>query len=422
MLVKNPVRHRSVLTFLMAAMLTLPLVAQEGARDADLDARMRSFLAVDEELDRRVRAFLAEDASNLVQLAILLDTSGSMKGLVDQARCQFWNVVDELARASRDGQRARLEVAVYEYGNQRLPKSAGFVRQVLPFTDDLDRISRALFSLTLEGGEEYCGVAIRRALDELAWSTDPDAYRAVFIAGNEPFDQGPIGPAALRAPLESRGVTLNTVWCEWNKAKPGEANLWKTSALFGDGAYAAIDHNHHLPNRPTPFDAEFMALNDRMNETYLWYGKRGEQARRNMLEQDRNARKMSPAVFAARMSSKVGHLYHHVHADMVDAVTRRGMKMNRIGAEQMPERMRQMTTSQRMRLVEEMAARRETVRREMTSLVARRHAWLKAQGHADATGPMTFGDAFLAAVRDQARRRGFTFSGDMAATVGMKAR
>jgi hypothetical protein len=75
-----------------------------------------------------------------VQLALLLDTSNSMDGLIDQARSQLWTVVNEFAAARKGGQSVVLEVALYEYGNTRLSPQQGYVRQVLPFTTDLDRL------------------------------------------------------------------------------------------------------------------------------------------------------------------------------------------------------------------------------------------------------------------------------------------
>src|SRR6185436_12759707 len=116
---------------------------------------------------------LAPDHAPLVQLAILLDTSNSMDGLIDQARSQLWKIVNELAGAHRADRPAELQVALYEYGNNRLSAANGFVRQVLPFTTDLDRISEKLFSLTTFGSEEYCGTVIQTALDQLRWSASP---------------------------------------------------------------------------------------------------------------------------------------------------------------------------------------------------------------------------------------------------------
>ena len=109
----------------------------------------------------------AAEESALTQIAILLDTSGSMSGLIDQARCQLWNAVSELATASREGKPIDLEIAVYQYGSRFIPQQQGFLRQVIGFTDSLDEVSRALFSLEVGGSKEFCSQAINHALDEL---------------------------------------------------------------------------------------------------------------------------------------------------------------------------------------------------------------------------------------------------------------
>src|SRR6185436_11422585 len=107
----------------------------------------------------------------VVQLAILLDTSNSMDGLIAQAKTQLWNIVNEFATAKQDGKAPRVQVALYEYGNQGLSREKGWVRQVVPLSDDLDKLSEQLFSLTTGGGEEYCAWVIRDAVKGLEWDS-----------------------------------------------------------------------------------------------------------------------------------------------------------------------------------------------------------------------------------------------------------
>src|SRR3954471_11370743 len=84
-----------------------------------------------------VRHSLNKDQSIL--LALLLDTSNSMDGLIEQAKSQLWKVVNELAAAKcTDGSRPSIKIALYEYGNDNLSPDEGYVRQVNGLTDDLD--------------------------------------------------------------------------------------------------------------------------------------------------------------------------------------------------------------------------------------------------------------------------------------------
>ena len=125
--------------------------------------------------------------SNLVQLAILLDTSNSMDGLIDQAKTQLWKIVNEMARSKRDGEIINLQVALYEYGNDGLSPDEGYIRLITPLTNDLDKISEELFKLKTNGGSEFCGTVISEAIKDLKWTKDMNNYKVMFIAGNEPL-------------------------------------------------------------------------------------------------------------------------------------------------------------------------------------------------------------------------------------------
>lgn len=117
-----------------------------------------------------IPAFSQEGSASVqpvIQLAILLDTSNSMDGLIDQAKSQLWKIVAETGKARRNGMAPRIEVALYEYGNNSLSAMSGYVRQVVSFTRDLDILSEKLFELETNGGSEHCGQAIRKANDQL---------------------------------------------------------------------------------------------------------------------------------------------------------------------------------------------------------------------------------------------------------------
>src|SRR5688572_8348973 len=161
----------------------------------------------------------------LIQLALLLDNSGSMQGLIDQARSQLWTVVNHLARTKKDGQTPRLEVALYSYGDRP--------RLLLPFTDDLDAVSEKLFGLGISGGSEHCGEVIQLAMNELKWSDKVGVYKTLFIAGNEPFTQGPVQYGSACEQASARGVIVNTIHCGSESA--GANGKWDDGARLGGG-------------------------------------------------------------------------------------------------------------------------------------------------------------------------------------------
>jgi len=103
-----------------------------------------------------------------IMIALLLDTSNSMDGLIDQAKSQLWKIVNEVAAAkSEDGKQPNIKIALYEYGNDGLSSYEGYIRQVSALTEDLDVISEKLFSLSTNGGNEFCGQVIKNCLESI---------------------------------------------------------------------------------------------------------------------------------------------------------------------------------------------------------------------------------------------------------------
>ncbi|WP_232815682.1 vWA domain-containing protein [Chryseobacterium capnotolerans] len=112
---------------------------------------------------------------NKIQVALLLDTSNSMDGLIDQAKSRLWNIVNTLTTLKYNGQAPQVEIALYEYGNDGL-RDENYIRQVTPLTQDLDLVSEKLFALRTNGGSEYCGAVIRDAASNLNWDGNEKKY------------------------------------------------------------------------------------------------------------------------------------------------------------------------------------------------------------------------------------------------------
>ena len=101
---------------------------------------------------------ILKNANPKIQVAILLDVSGSMDGLIEQAKAQLWNMVSTMGKAKCDGSIApTIEIALYEYGRTTNDAKAGYVKKINGFINDLDSISQNLFSLKTNGGDEFCG-------------------------------------------------------------------------------------------------------------------------------------------------------------------------------------------------------------------------------------------------------------------------
>jgi hypothetical protein len=310
----------------------------------------------------------------VVQLAILLDTSNSMDGLIDQARTQLWKVVNELSGARRYGRPVSLRVALYEYGNTRIPAEKGYVRQVLPFTTDLDRVSEELFALTTSGGDEYCGTVIQTALDELAWSASPADLKLVFIAGNEPFSQGPVSYRRACARARAKGVVVNTIHC--GGRDEGERTGWKEGALLASGAFTTINQDRMAEHVASPQDADLERLGLALNKTYLPFGAHGKDGQARQEMQDKNAAKAGAGSSTHRAVTKAGRLYSNATWDLVDAVKNSAVDLEALKVEDLPPDMQLLAPDARAGFVGERAKERHRLQTEIQVLNQKRNAYV----------------------------------------------
>jgi hypothetical protein len=340
----------------------------------------------------------------LVQLTVLLDTSGSMGGLIEQAKTQLWSIVNEFATAKQNGMTIELQVALYEYGNDGLPAEKKWIRQIVPLTTDLDEVSKQLFALTTNGGQEYCGAVIDQATRELKWSEAATDMKAIFIAGNEEFTQGPVDyTKACKAAIE-KGIIVNTIHCGSNA--DGISGKWADGAALADGKYMCIDHNRQIVQIDAPQDKKIAELGVKLNETYVAFGAQGQQMAERQQAQDANAAGQSTGSNVSRMVAKAGAQYRNASWDLVDAIREGNVKIEDVKVEDLPESMQKMTLEQRKAYVEGQQKARLDLQKQIQQLNEERVKFVAAKQKelAEKTGKESLDQAMLRAAHEQAAK------------------
>ncbi len=309
-----------------------------------------------------------------IKVALLLDTSNSMDGLIDQAKAQLWDIVNELSYAKCDDAKPNLQIALYEYGNDRLNGDEGYIRQVLAFSDDLDDISKELFSLTTNGGNEYCGHVIQTSLNQLRWGNNPDDLKLIFIAGNEPFTQGQVSYKEASKQAHKNDVSVNTIFC--GDYRQGISSYWKEGADLTHGDYMAINHNHATVHVPSPYDDELLHLNKKLNKTYVRYGSLGHSKMKMQSEQDSNAERYSKATAVKRVESKSSHLYKNSKWDLVDAIEDEAIELEEIAEETLPEELKGKSTQEKKNIIAAKSKERRDIQHQIQELSKKRKAFI----------------------------------------------
>ena len=341
-----------------------------------------------------------------IQVALLLDTSNSMDGLIEQAKSQLWKMVNELAATRKNGETPSIEIALYEYGNSRLSARTGYIRQVTPFTTDMDALSQKLFQLTTSGGEEYCGWVMSSSIDELRWSSDADIFKVIFIAGNEPFNQGTVNYKNVCRTAHDRGITINTIFC--GDYAEGVRSYWKDGAECSHGQYMTINKDDQVTHIPTPYDDKIYDLNIRLNSTYIYYGKEGKSKATNQQMQDDNAESYGAANVRERAFFKSQSAYNNAGWDLVDASKKDKRVVAELEEEALPEELKPLSEKERIEYVDNKAKERAAIQQEIQELRKKSEAHIaKVRKEQAGAASETLDNVMIETVRSQAKAKGY---------------
>lgn len=312
-----------------------------------------------------------------IQVALLLDTSSSMDGLIDQAKSRLWNIVNTLTTLKYDGKTPDIEIALYEYGNDGLSQKSNYIRQITPLSTDLDLISEKLFALKTNGGNEYCGAVIQDATKQLKWATENNNMKLIYIAGNEEFNQGGISYKEAISNALKNDIYVNTIFC--GNKKEGISTLWKDGADYGKGKYFNIDANQAVEYIATPYDEEISKCDEKINKTYINYGAKGATKKMNQVTQDQNAKKVSAANYTDRAVSKSKAVYKNESWDLVDKVKEDAGAISKLKKEELPVELQNKSTAELEQIVTEKKKERETIQKEIGVLAKKRQDYINTE-------------------------------------------
>lgn len=239
-------------------------------------------------------------------------------------------------------------------------------------------------------------------MQELNWSQDKDDFRVVFIAGNEPFDQGSIlWSDAVKRAVES-DILVNTIYC--GSAESEERELWASGASLAQGSHFNINQDIAIEFIESPYDQEIARLNQQLNQTYIPYGVEGEIGQQRQAIEDAN----SGTNLATRGSAKASPYYSNSSWDLVDALDNESVTLETLSEEELPDAMQGMTLAERQDYVAAKQAEREEIQARIRDLSQKRQEYVTQQRQANANRDENTLDAvIIQSLRQQLAAKGF---------------
>jgi hypothetical protein len=315
----------------------------------------------------------------VVEVAFVLDTTGSMGPLIEGAKRKIWSIATAIVDANPNAEVRMGLVAYRDIGDE-------YVTRTFNLTTDIQDLYAKLLELKARGGGDW-PESVNEALDagvtKLAWTQGPEICRILFLVGDAlphmDYAQDTKYPDVVRTARE-RGITINAV--QAGDARD-TARIWRDIAQRGNGRYIPIPQDGgRIVIIETPWDDEIIELQGRINGTVIPYGPR---AQRSSVEQKTAQVAAAPRAAASEMAgylNKSGRSAGAVitgRGDLVADVTSGRQPLDSVKEDDLPERLRAMKPEQRIAAIDKTMAERKALNERMSALVKKRDAYVLEQ-------------------------------------------
>ena len=341
------------------------------------------------------------DARETLEMVFVLDTTGSMGGLLEGAKQRIWGIVNEVMQKKS---RPRVRVGLVAYRD----KGDEYVTQVLPLTEDLDKVYSTLMDYSANGGgdtPEDVRRALAEGVKEANWSQSGKGIaQIIFLVGDAPPQNYQNEPDVLQTTAEAvkKNMIVNTIQC-------GDASetrqVWQQIAQRGEGRFFAIAQNGGVQTISTPFDARLAELGSKIGRTFLAYGKEKDKKMEMQGATETKVAKMaSNTAQADRALNKAVNEFAY-DGDLLQDVENGKVKTDSVKADELPEDLRKLSVTERKAEIEKRIAERKRIREEILSLSKQRDAFIAAE-RKKAGAQNGFDTAVANALSEQLARKG----------------
>ncbi len=341
-----------------------------------------------------------------MEVVFVLDTTGSMSGMIAGAKQKVWAIANKLKSAQPTPE---IHFGLVGYRD----RGDAYVTKVFGLTTNLDEVYTNLYAFAADGGgdgPESVNEALHHAVRDLQWSTDPEVLRVIFLVGDAPphMDyQSDVKYAETCRLANQKGILINTLQCGTDSETE---TVWRDIASRTNGTYAAILQNGGTVRIDTAYDEEIRRLNVRLDTTIVLYGSRAEQD--NAAANKSVLAKLSAEAMSDRSSylkkSEAGSVIAG-RGDLVVEVMNGRASVDRLDEKKLAPELQAMAPAARQQLIEQKVGERRALQSELGALVAKRDAEVaeKLKGLAGKDGVLEL-NAFEV-LETQAKEKGYEF-------------
>ena len=348
-----------------------------------------------------------------IEVVFVLDTTGSMSGLIEAAKEKIWSIASTMASAQSAPEIKMGLVAYRDRGDD-------YVTKVVDLSSDLDSMYATLMDFKAGGGgdgPESVNQALYDAVHKISWSQDQDTYKVVFMVGDAPphmdYQDDVKYPVTVKV-AQGKGILINTVQCG---ADGNTRNQWQQIAHLGGGNYFQVDQAGSAVAVVTPYDKKLADLSKEIENTRLYFGNKEEKAkqREKHAATDKLHAFSSDAALARRAefnASVSGRANMYGDNELIGGVSSGVVDLSKIDADELPAAMQEMSLEEQESLIEEKAEKRKKLEHEIEVASQRRNDFLKNKAKEAGGYKDSLDEKIYSAVREQAGKKGFVYEAD----------
>ena len=311
-----------------------------------------------------------------VDVVFVLDTTGSMSGLIQTAKEKIWSIATTMASA-RQTPEIRIGLVAYR------DRGDAYVTRVVDLSGDLDSVYATLMDFQADGGgdgPESVNRALYDAVHKVSWSGQEQAYQVIFLVGDAPphMDYNEVQYPEIVASAADRGIVINTIQCG---DMPMTVEPWTQIASLSNGRFFQVEQAGSAVAFATPFDDEIAELSAQLDDTRLYYGSAEEKARmRGKIAATEKLNEGSSVASLARRgsfnASSGGRSNLLGDNELVAAVADGTVDLDELEEDALPEALVPMAPEEQEAYVAELARKRSDLQRRIRDLSEERSAYL----------------------------------------------
>ncbi len=339
-----------------------------------------------------------------VDVVFVLDTTGSMTGMIEGAKQRIWGIANEIAKG-RPAPRVRMGLVAYR------DKGDEYVTKVVDLSENLDKVYAQLMSFRADGGgdtPEHVIAGLDDAVEKISWSADPKTFKVVYLVGDAPpHEDYPDAPtlASVMQKAVRKGLVVNTVPCGGD---PQMMAAFERIARSGEGKVLPVPQDGGMVAVPTPFDGELAALSGKLEGTGLAYGTGGARAEAKADASLASAvRGMAAAPAAAERAVYKARAGFSGGSDLVEALETNRVSLSSLKEAELPDELKGLDADARAKKVAGLTAERRELKAKLDAVASRRAAWLKKNAAAHKAD--TFDARLTESLRAEGSRKGIVY-------------